>query len=62
MGRELDLPGDVSIRPWHYVEIVGEVSPEMKQVLRAMDANGQVQLGRVIDGRPLPKCDLGPVQ
>jgi hypothetical protein len=61
VGRPVELPGDVTIRPWHYVELVGALSPEMRRVLYSESTNGVVQLGRVVDGSPLPRCDLGPV-
>lgn len=52
VGRVVELPGDVKIRPWHFVEL-DELTPEMKAELKALRDQRVVQLGQVLDGAPL---------
>ncbi len=57
IGQKLDLPGDVSIRPWAQVELE-ELSPEMKAELKELRAARKVQIGQVLDGAPLPNVQV----
>lgn len=57
VGTTLELPGEVFVRPWHFVELT-ELSEDMRVRLRELQASRVVQLGQVLDGAPLPNVKV----
>ena len=57
VGSTLELADGVVVRPWHFVE-VGELSDDMKSLLRELSASRVVQVSQVLDGTPLPTVKL----
>lgn len=57
VGVTLKLPGEVYVRPWHFVEL-GELSEDMRLCLRELTAARVVQVHQVLDGTPIPTIKL----
>lgn len=53
VGVTLELPDQVYVRPWHFVELE-TLSDDMRIRLRELQASRVVQLGQVLDGSPMP--------
>jgi S1-C subfamily serine protease len=57
VGTTLRLPGEVYVRPWHFVELT-ELSDEMRVVLRGLESSRVAQVAQVLDGTPLPNAKV----
>lgn len=57
VGRQLDLPGGVTIRPWHFVEL-RNLTDEQKVALKALSADRTVQVSQLRNRLPLDTVDL----
>lgn len=57
VGASLELPGAVTIRPWHYVEL-GKLSIEQVDVLEVFLQARHVQVSQLIDGHPMATFNL----
>jgi len=57
VGRRLDLPGGVSIRPWHFVELKS-LTDEQKAALKILSADKTVQVSQLRGRTPLDTVDL----
>lgn len=57
VGRQLDLPGGVSIRPWHFVEL-SNLTDEQKVALKLLSADRTVQVSQLRGWAPLATVDL----
>ena len=55
VGETLELPGNLFVRPWHYVEITGPLTAEMSEFVRVLKKARVIQVGQVLDGSPLSK-------
>lgn len=57
VGRQVDLPGGVSIRPWHFVELKS-LTDEQKAALKILSADKTVQVSQLRGRTPLDTVDL----
>lgn len=57
VGASLELPGAVSIRPWHYVEL-DKLTTEQVDVLEVYLQARHVQVSQLVDGHPLSSYNL----
>ena len=57
-GTQLELPSEVFVRPWHFVELNGETSDETRTRLRELSAAKAVQVDLVVDGKPMHRSGL----
>lgn len=57
VGVEIELPGEVFVRPWHFVELT-ELSDDMRVRLRELQASRVIQIAQVLDGAPMPTAKV----
>jgi len=57
VGREVDLPGKIKIRPWHFVELKGMTSTQ-RALIEKLVQDRVVTVSQLRDGRPLDKLEL----
>lgn len=57
VGQTLELPGEIFIRPWCFIELE-EMSTDMVQRLKILRDARVVQLAQVIDGAPRNTLEL----
>jgi len=57
VGRQLDLPGGVSIRPWHFVELK-DLTDEQKVHIKQLMKDRTVQVSQFRGKAPIESVDL----